>query len=78
MFSEEDGTAIIKSIEAVAPTIEDALAQIVAKKPNFTAIPVGGIPKVVKGDINTLFNSTTALADALIAKAPVSAPLPIC
>ncbi|KAK1230748.1 hypothetical protein PQX77_006154 [Marasmius sp. AFHP31] len=69
-FSEADGQSILASVQALVPTIQHALQQIVAKKPAFDALPVGGIPALVLQDLRNLNTDTGAFADALIAKSP--------
>lgn len=44
---------------------------IVAKKPAFDALPLGGISDLVRQDLSGLSSSTSSLEDALIALAPV-------
>ncbi|KAF8960436.1 hydrophobic surface binding protein [Flammula alnicola] len=69
-FSESDGSTILSSVQAFEPTILDALTQIVVKKPAFTALPIGGIPALIKQDLINLNASTFAFEAALIANAP--------
>ncbi|KAF5383285.1 hypothetical protein D9615_004803 [Tricholomella constricta] len=71
-FSDEDGRAILDSFTALEPTINNALIGIVDKKAALEALPVGGIPALVKQDLSNLSASTAALEDALIAAAPES------
>jgi len=68
--SEADGTTILKSVQAIQPTIISALNGIVAKKAAFQALPLGGVPALVKADLNTLNTDTSAFEAALIAAAP--------
>ncbi|KAF7967642.1 hypothetical protein HWV62_45346 [Athelia sp. TMB] len=65
---EADGEAIIASIQAVVPTIEDALTNIVLKKPSFTALIVGDA--LVLQDLQKLNASTVAFENSLVAIAP--------
>lgn len=58
-------------MEAFEPTILDALSQIVAKKPAFVALPVGGIPALILSDLQALSAATSSFETALIAAAPV-------
>jgi hypothetical protein len=71
-ISESDGQDILNRIEAVNPTIFDALNAIVAKKPALAALPLGGIVPLVHQDLINLESNTTAFSNALIAQAPVS------
>ncbi|KAF8157220.1 hypothetical protein B0H34DRAFT_491758 [Crassisporium funariophilum] len=77
-ISEADGTTILNAVTAFEPTILDALNQIVVKKPAFQALPIGGIPALVKQDLINLSASTSAFEAALIAAAPVSAFWQLC
>ena len=52
------------------PVIEDALTNIVLKKPSFTALIVGDA--LVLQDLQKLNASTVAFENALVAIAPVS------
>ncbi|KAF5324165.1 hypothetical protein D9619_011329 [Psilocybe cf. subviscida] len=69
-LSLDDGTSIIDAVDALKPTILSALTGIVTVKPAFAALPVGGIPALVKSDLSNLSAATTAFEDALIASAP--------
>ncbi|KAF8489928.1 hydrophobic surface binding protein A-domain-containing protein [Gautieria morchelliformis] len=69
-FSDADATAILQSLEAIQPTIIDALNAIVAKKPAFQGLPIGGVTALVKQDIGNLNSNMTAFASALIAATP--------
>ncbi|RDB17435.1 hypothetical protein Hypma_001618 [Hypsizygus marmoreus] len=71
-FSDADGAAVLALVEAFEPTIESALTGIVGKKAAFQALPIGGIPALVKQDLSNLGASTTAFENALIAAAPAS------
>ncbi|KAJ7788412.1 hydrophobic surface binding protein A-domain-containing protein [Mycena olivaceomarginata] len=68
--SEADGNTILTQVQAIEPTILDALSQITAKQPSFAALPIGGIPALVLQDLKTLNTSTVAFAAALIVAAP--------
>jgi hypothetical protein len=57
----------------VKPIIEDGLTNIVTKKPEIDALPVGGLSALVKQDLMTLNSSVLALGDVFIADAPVRA-----
>jgi hypothetical protein len=69
--AEADGRSILTSVEALEPTIDSALKAIVARKAAFTALPIGGIPALVKQDLSNLSASTAAFETALINSAPV-------
>lgn len=69
--SDTDGRAIISSIQAIEPTILDALKGITAKKAAFQALPVDGITTFIRQDLANLGASTSAFESALIASAPV-------
>ncbi|KJA21575.1 hypothetical protein HYPSUDRAFT_187330 [Hypholoma sublateritium FD-334 SS-4] len=70
--SVADGTTIFNAVQAIAPTIGDALTGIVAKKSSFAALPIGGIPALILQDLTLLRGNTTAFSNALIANAPES------
>ncbi|KAF4616657.1 hypothetical protein D9613_008347 [Agrocybe pediades] len=68
--SEADGTTILGIVQGFEPTILNALSGIVAKKPAFQALPIGGIPALVKQDLINLNASTSKFEAQLIASAP--------
>ncbi|KAJ8455041.1 hypothetical protein ONZ45_g19074 [Pleurotus djamor] len=70
-FSEADGQAILASLEAIQPRIEHALVEIVAKKPAFDALPIGGITALVKQDLAQLSAATSTFATSALGKTPV-------
>ncbi|EJD51216.1 hypothetical protein AURDEDRAFT_159623 [Auricularia subglabra TFB-10046 SS5] len=69
-FSEADGTAVLNAVRGFQPNIITALNTVVAKKPIFQGLPVGGVPTLVKQDLALLNTNTKALENALTAKAP--------
>ncbi|CAA7268911.1 unnamed protein product [Cyclocybe aegerita] len=69
-ISESDGQSVLSAVQAFEPTILDALTQVVAKKAAFAALPIGGIPALVKQDLINLNASTFAFEAALISTAP--------
>ncbi|KAJ7676209.1 hydrophobic surface binding protein A-domain-containing protein [Mycena rosella] len=69
-LDEADGRTILTSVEAIEPTILDALTDIVIKKPAFAALPIGGLPALILQDLTNLKASTVAFAAALVANAP--------
>ncbi|KAL0958505.1 hypothetical protein HGRIS_000647 [Hohenbuehelia grisea] len=69
-FSEADGKTILNTVQGFEPSILDALKAIVAKKPAFDALPLGGVSGLVKQDLGNLKTSTDNLGSALIAKSP--------
>jgi len=69
-LSETDAQTILGLVNTVSPIIQDALSKIVAKKPAFTALPIGGIPALILSDLKTLNNDTMAFEKALVAIAP--------
>ncbi|KAK7046608.1 hydrophobic surface binding protein [Favolaschia claudopus] len=69
-FSESDGQTILNSVQAIEPVILDALAQITAKKADFDALPIGGLPALILQDLKTLKADTDAFSGALIVNAP--------
>ncbi|KAJ6503867.1 hydrophobic surface binding protein [Mycena sanguinolenta] len=69
-LSETDGRTILSDVEAIEPTILDALTNIVVKQPAFAALPVGGIPALILLDLQNLNASTVAFSSALIKISP--------
>jgi len=69
-ISETDGRALLDLLEALEPKIDAALTDLSSRHAAFVALPLGGVPALVKSDLATLNTSTTALEAALIAKAP--------
>ncbi|KAJ7917166.1 hydrophobic surface binding protein [Mycena leptocephala] len=69
-LSEDDGRTILSSVEAIEPTILDALTDIVVKKPAFAALPIGGLPALILQDLKNLKTATVAFAAGLVAIAP--------
>ncbi|KAF5324149.1 hypothetical protein D9619_011307 [Psilocybe cf. subviscida] len=70
--SAADATSILSAVNTLKPVIISALTDIVAKKPGFVALPVGGLPALIKSDLTNLQTATLAFEAALIAKAPAS------
>ncbi|THV02018.1 hypothetical protein K435DRAFT_775754 [Dendrothele bispora CBS 962.96] len=68
--SESDGRTILGIVNGFEPTIIDALNAIVAKKPAFDALPLGGVSALVKQDLAQLATATEALENSLINEAP--------
>jgi hypothetical protein len=48
----------LAQLQSIEPIIIDALNAIITKKPAFAALPVAGIPALVKSDLTILFNDT--------------------
>jgi hypothetical protein len=69
--SETDGRTILNDLEALETPIKTGLTNIVAKKPAFQALPVGGLVALVKQDIFDLKNNTDAFGAACLAACPV-------
>ncbi|KAG6879062.1 hypothetical protein C0992_005409 [Termitomyces sp. T32_za158] len=68
---ESDGQAILADLQALLPTIQQSLTDLVARKAAFQALPLGGVPALVQQDLSTLSQDTNTLAAAFIACAPV-------
>ncbi|KAL0577781.1 hypothetical protein V5O48_004209 [Marasmius crinis-equi] len=68
--SEADSQTILNSVQAIVPAITSGLQAIVAKKPAFDALPLGGVSALVKQDLANLATATTGFENGLIAKAP--------
>ncbi|KAF9491733.1 hydrophobic surface binding protein [Pleurotus eryngii] len=75
-FSEADGQTILNSFLATEPVIDHALTQIAAKRAALQALPIGGIPALVKQDLGQLNSATISLANALISSAPADLVAP--
>jgi len=71
-FSEANAETILGDVQSLTPTILNTLTAIVAKKANFTSLPIGGIPALVLSDLQSLNTSVVSFASALIADAPAS------
>ncbi|KAJ7152048.1 hydrophobic surface binding protein [Mycena filopes] len=69
-LGEDDARTILTSVEALEPTILDALTDIVVKKPAFVALPIGGLPALIHQDLINLKAATVAFAGVLISTAP--------
>ncbi|KAF8498872.1 hydrophobic surface binding protein A-domain-containing protein [Gautieria morchelliformis] len=67
-FSDADATTILHSVEAIQPTIIDALNTVVAKKAAFQGLPIGGVMalQAIKQDIDALTGRINASANALL------------
>jgi Hydrophobic surface binding protein A len=61
---DADATTILHSLQAIQPTIVDALNAIVAKMPAFQGLPIGGVTALVKQDIGNLNSNTTVRCNA--------------
>ncbi|KAF9259729.1 hypothetical protein L218DRAFT_812563, partial [Marasmius fiardii PR-910] len=68
--SEADSQTILNSVQALVNPITSGLNAIVAKKPAFDALPLGGVSALVKQDLGNLATAATAFENGLIAKAP--------
>ncbi|KAG7091707.1 hypothetical protein E1B28_008108 [Marasmius oreades] len=68
--SESDSQTILNSVQGFVPSVTDALQAIIDKKAAFQALPIGGIPALVKQDLANLNTATVAFENGLIAKAP--------
>jgi hypothetical protein len=71
-FSDEDAAAILSAVAGFAPSVNQTLTDIVAKKPVFAALPIGGVIALVHGDLANLGASTSSFGSALIACAPAA------
>ncbi|KAF9558556.1 hydrophobic surface binding protein [Agrocybe pediades] len=69
-FSQADGTTILNIVKGFEPNLLDALKAIVAKKPAFQALPIGGITALFKQDLINLNDSTSKFETQLIASVP--------
>ncbi|EJD50706.1 hydrophobic surface binding protein [Auricularia subglabra TFB-10046 SS5] len=71
-LTEEEGSTILGQFQVLEPIIIHALDGVVEKKAAFAALPIGGIPALVKQDISTLSTDTKAFENAILAIAPAS------
>ncbi|KAF9457632.1 hydrophobic surface binding protein A-domain-containing protein [Collybia nuda] len=69
-ISDEDCATFLASLEALEPIIDDTLIQIGNRKAAFQALPIGGLPALVKQDLNNLCTATEAFANALLNLCP--------
>ncbi|KAJ7439776.1 hydrophobic surface binding protein [Mycena latifolia] len=69
-FGEADARTLVNLVRNLEPAIVAALRDIVAKKPAFAKLPIGGIPGLICGDLEKLRDATIAFATALIKKLP--------
>ncbi|KAJ7433195.1 hydrophobic surface binding protein [Mycena latifolia] len=68
--NETEGRIILNMVEALEPTILDALKGTAAKEPAFAALPIGGIPALILQDLVTLKPDAVNLVTALITIPP--------
>ncbi|KAF5326736.1 hypothetical protein D9619_004688 [Psilocybe cf. subviscida] len=66
-ISEADSEAICNALLAcIGPILETAFHNFVSKPPSaFTALPVGGLPALIKSDLTNVVTDLDALEDAL-------------
>ncbi|KAJ7752474.1 hydrophobic surface binding protein [Mycena maculata] len=69
-LDEADGTTILNAVEAIEPTIINALTSISTKQADFAAEPISGLSALVLVDLQTLQTDTDGFGNALIANAP--------
>ncbi|KAF8586006.1 hypothetical protein K439DRAFT_1659918 [Ramaria rubella] len=67
---EADATTILNAVEAIQPTIIEALHTFITKKTLFENLPLAGATNLIRSDLSTLNTNTSAFEDALVAKAP--------
>ncbi|KAF7346754.1 Hydrophobic surface binding protein [Mycena sanguinolenta] len=65
-LSETDCETILAAVEAIEPIIFDALNDIIAKKPAFAALPIGGLTTLILQDLENLETATIDFANALM------------
>ncbi|PPQ77993.1 hypothetical protein CVT26_015899 [Gymnopilus dilepis] len=71
-FSNTDANVILLAVENIQPVILDTLTDIVAKKPAFAGLPIGGVTALILQDLQNLNASTSNLESALISATPTS------
>ncbi|ESK80960.1 hydrophobic surface binding protein [Moniliophthora roreri MCA 2997] len=64
--SDEEAQSILDSIKSIKPTIISTLEGIAAKKSAFDSLPISGVFKIMKQDLESLATNTNAFAGALI------------
>jgi hypothetical protein len=69
--SIEDSNKALDAVNRVMPLIEETMKLIIQKKIAFENLPFGGIPSIVKMDLDMFHTSIKALEDVVIASAPV-------
>ncbi|KAF8639225.1 hypothetical protein AX17_001710 [Amanita inopinata Kibby_2008] len=69
-FSEAEGQTVLSEMIALKPTISHALDEVVAKKPDFEALPITGLTTVIHQDLVNMQSATANFSNALIADAP--------
>ncbi|KIK67846.1 hypothetical protein GYMLUDRAFT_36629 [Collybiopsis luxurians FD-317 M1] len=72
--TDAQAQGILATVEGFEPTILDALTQIVAKKPGFYSLPLGGVSALVAQDLATLKTDTKSFENELVADTPVCLP----
>lgn len=60
------------SAHNLGPLVTEALNNFVSKRSAFYALPLNGVPALIRKDLGELSTSTTSLEDAFIAYTPVS------
>ncbi|KIK67847.1 hypothetical protein GYMLUDRAFT_36630 [Collybiopsis luxurians FD-317 M1] len=68
--TDAQAQGILATVEGFEPTILDALTEIVAKKPGFDSLPLGGVSALVAQDLATLKTDTKNFENALVADTP--------
>ncbi|KAF5393155.1 hypothetical protein D9757_001351 [Collybiopsis confluens] len=68
--TEAEAQGILAIVEGFEPTILDSLTEIVAKKPGFDSLPLGGVSALVAQDLATLKTDTKNFENALVADTP--------
>ncbi|KAG6810822.1 hypothetical protein H0H92_010180 [Tricholoma furcatifolium] len=71
-ISDSDGQTILADLQALQPTIDNALSQIVVLLPALEQVNLENLAGLVQEDLANLNTSTFNLAAALIAAAPSS------
>ncbi|KAI8380747.1 hypothetical protein BD560DRAFT_444446 [Blakeslea trispora] len=66
--TEEEAVAVFKTIDGLVPKIENTLASLVSKKPDFANILLA--LNIVKTDVKNLDTKTASLTACLVAAAP--------
>ncbi|KAJ3500671.1 hypothetical protein NLJ89_g9690 [Agrocybe chaxingu] len=69
-ISEADGKTLLVALGALASSVVDCSNALIAKHAAVAALPVGGIPALVKGDLGDLKGATTPFENEFLSVIP--------
>ncbi|KAJ7722381.1 hypothetical protein B0H16DRAFT_1737760 [Mycena metata] len=61
-------TAILAQVDALLAVTNKTLVAIVAKKPSFAALPIGGVTGLIRTDLSALSAASSNFCDAVVSK----------